>query len=68
MQGTQRQYDLKQVRALANLTQKQTAKLLNVHPNTYHKLEQTPGLMTLDQAWIIAEAAGIGVEQIKTTA
>lgn len=64
MQGKSIQYDLKQVRALAKLTQAQAAKLLNIHTNTYLKLEHTPGTITLAQAAILAEAAGIGVEQI----
>lgn len=68
----ERQYDLKQVRALAGqaqnksgLTQKETAKLLHIHEVTYQHLEQNPGNLRLNQAYILAEAAGIGVEQIR---
>ena len=60
-----RQYDLKQIRALLNMTQPQLAKLLKVNRNTIGNLEKHPERIGLGQAWILAEAAGIGVEQIK---
>ena len=60
-----RQYDLKQIRALLNMTQPQLAELLQVHRNTIGNLEKHPERLGLAQAWILAEAAGIGIEQIK---
>ena len=60
-----RQYDLKQIRALLNMTQPQLAKLLKVHRNTIGNLEKHPERIELAQAWTLAEAAGIGIEQIK---
>lgn len=65
MQGNSRKYDLKQVRALANMTQREAAELIGVHPVTYSRIESNPRQLTLGQAWLLAEAAGIGVEQIK---
>lgn len=62
----ERTYDLAQIRALANLTQKQAAKMLNIHETTYNRLEKHPGNITLDQALLLTSAAGIGVEQIRT--
>lgn len=60
-----RQLELHQIRALANLTQKQTADLLHVHENTYLRIEKDPKRMTLEQAYILTRAAGVGVHQIK---
>jgi DNA-binding XRE family transcriptional regulator len=60
-----RQYDLKQIRALLNMTQPQLAKLLKVHRNTIGNLERHPERLDLAQAWVLAEAAGISIEQIK---
>lgn len=62
----ERQYDLKQVMALANMTHKDGAKLIHVHPVTFSKYVKDPSLMSLGQAHLLAEAAGIGVEQIET--
>lgn len=62
----ERTYDLKQIRALAGFTQKDAAKLLNIHPLTYLNIEKNPGRLTLNQAILMAEAAGISIEQIKT--
>lgn len=61
----ERTYDLQSVRALANLSAREAAKLLNIHYNTYHRLEKNPGNLTLAQALLLAEAAGIGIHQIK---
>lgn len=60
-----RQLELYQIRALANLTQKQAADLLHVHENTYLRIEKDPKRITLDQAYILTRAAGVGVHQIK---
>lgn len=60
-----RQYDLKQIRALLNMTQPQLAKLLGVHRNTIGNLEKHPERLNLAQAWVLAEAAEISIEQIK---
>lgn len=61
-----RQYSLPQVRMLANnMTQQQAADLLRVHRNTYIAIEREPGKLQLAHAWILAEAAGISVEQIR---
>jgi putative transcriptional regulator len=60
-----RQYDLKQIRALLNMTQPQLAKLLGVHRNTIGNLEKHPERLDLAQAWVLAEAAEISIEQIK---
>lgn len=62
----ERTYDLAQVRALANLSAREAADLLHIHYNTFLRLEKNPGNLTLDQAYLLAEAAGIGVHQIKT--
>lgn len=58
-------YSLAQIRALANLSARDAADLLKIHYNTYLRLEKNPGNLTMDQALILAEAAGIGIEQIK---
>ena len=63
-----RQYDLKQIRALLNMTQPQLAKLLGVHRNTIGNLEKHPERLDLAQAWVLAEAAEISIEQIKIRA
>ena len=61
----EKQYTLKQIRALAGLSQQQAADLLNIHVATYGKLEQTPGRLTLCQAFLLSEAAGIELNQIQ---
>lgn len=63
---TERKYTIKQTYALANMTQKQAAKLLMVHVNTMRRYEKDPRWMSLGQATILATAAGISVGQIKT--
>jgi DNA-binding XRE family transcriptional regulator len=58
---------VKQLRALANLTQRDAAKLLGIHRNTFMRLENDPGRMQLAQAAILTEMAGVGLEQVLFT-
>lgn len=46
---------LKQCRVLREKTQEDMAKLLNVHVQTYRKIEDNPGSVTVDQAKAICE-------------
>ena len=61
----ERTYDLPTVRAMANLSAREAAKLLQIHYNTYYRLEKNPGSLTLSQALLLAEAASIRIDQIK---
>lgn len=61
----ERQYDLPQIRALAHLTQKEIADKLNIHENTYLRIEKDPKRMTMGQALILTKLAGVGIHQIK---
>lgn len=60
-----RTYNIKAVRAMANLSAREAAKLLQIHYNTYLRLEQNPANLTLSQALLLAEAAGIRIDQIE---
>lgn len=60
-----RTYNIKAVRAMANLSAREAAKLLQIHYNTYLRLEKNPGNLTLSQALLLAEAAGIRIDQIE---
>lgn len=46
---------LKQCRILREKTQEDMAELLNVHVQTYRKIEDNPGSATIDQAKAICE-------------
>lgn len=46
---------LKQCRVVREKTQEDMAKLLNVHVQTYRKIEDNPGSATVDQAKAICE-------------
>jgi DNA-binding XRE family transcriptional regulator len=60
-----RTYNIKAVRAMANLSAREAAKLLQIHYNTYLRLEKNPANLTLSQALLLAEAAGIRIDQIE---
>lgn len=46
---------LKQCRILRDKTQEDMAELLNVHVQTYRKIEDNPGSATIDQAKAICD-------------
>lgn len=46
---------LKQCRILRDKTQEDMAEMLNVHVQTYRKIEDNPGSATIDQAKAICE-------------
>ena len=58
-----RLYTLPQIRALAELTQKETADLLGISERSYIRVEKT-GKLKLEWAVKLAQAADIKVEQI----
>ena len=60
-----RTYNIKAVRAMANLSAREAAKLLQIHYNTYLRLEKNPAKLKLSQALLLAEAAGIRIDQIE---
>jgi DNA-binding XRE family transcriptional regulator len=60
-----RTYNIKAVRAMANLSAREAAKLLQINYNTYLRLEKNPAKLKLSQALPLAEAAGIRIDQIE---
>jgi DNA-binding XRE family transcriptional regulator len=48
-------FTLKQAREYRGKTQEDMAKLLNVHVQTYRKIEDNPGSATIDEAKAICE-------------
>lgn len=55
---------LKQARTLKEETQESMAKLLNVHVQTYRKLEQNPDEVTVGQAKVISNYLGFSYDVI----
>ena len=58
------QMTIKQARLYKGLTQVELAKALNIHVQTYRKIEQNPELATIEQAKKIAELTGISYNEI----
>ena len=54
----------KKARILADLTQEQVAKSLNIHPITYSKWEKNPEEISIKNAKIIANVLGRSVDEI----
>ena len=57
-------YTVKQARLLCGKTQREMAKYLQVHRDTYRKIEENPEEATIAQAKKISEVTGIKVDQI----
>lgn len=57
-------FTIKQARKLRDLTQDQLAEALQVHVQTYRKIEENPESATVEQAKKIAEVTGISVDQL----
>lgn len=55
---------LKAARVDANLTQEDMAKALDVHVQTYRKLEEHPDTATIEQAKIISECVNRPYDEI----
>ncbi len=55
---------LKQARRLKNITQDDMAALLDIHVQTYRKLEENPDLVTIAQAKNISEILEIPYDEI----
>lgn len=55
---------IKQARRLCDKTQKEMAEALNVHIQTYRKIESNPGTATIDQARTIAAITGVTLDRI----
>ena len=45
-------------------TQDEMAALLNIHVQTYRKIEETPDIATIEQAKKIAEYLGVSYDEI----
>lgn len=57
-------YTVKQARHLAGKTQKQMAQALNIHVQTYQKIEKNPENATVKQAKIISNETNISLDDI----
>lgn len=57
-------FSVKQARLLAEKTQEQLADSLNIHVQTYRKIEKDPGSATIRQAKQIAKITGIPLNEI----
>lgn len=57
-------FSIKQARLLADKTQEQLADSLNIHVQTYRKIEKDPGSATIRQAQQIAKITGIPLNEI----
>lgn len=55
---------LKQARLLADLTQRQVAEKLGVHPQTYMKWEKTPDEIPVGKAKELSKILGREVDEI----
>lgn len=58
------QFTPKEARLLSGLTQKQVAKKLNIHPQTYSKLEKKPYMFTIGQSKMLSELFGLKYDLI----
>ena len=54
----------REARLIRGLTIKQVAKKLNIHPQTYAKLEKNPDLFTVGQSKILSELFGLDYDLI----
>lgn len=57
-------FTIKQARKLSDKSQREMAKALKVHVQTYRKIEKNPNMATVDQIKIIAEQTGISIDQL----
>lgn len=55
---------LKQARLLKELSQEHMASVLGVHVQTYRKLEENPGMVTINQAKLLSAELGISYDDI----
>lgn len=55
---------LKQMRLIKGKTQDEMAQLLNIHVQTYRKLEENPDEATIKQAKKISEFLGVSYDDI----
>ena len=55
---------LKHLRLINEKTQDDMAKLLEVHVQTYRKIEENPEIATVKQAKLISEYLGVPVDEI----
>ncbi len=56
--------NLRQARRLKDKTQEEMANLLNIHVQSYRKLEENPDLTTVGQAKKIADFLGVSYDEI----
>lgn len=54
----------REARLIRGLTIKQVAKKLNIHPQTYAKLEKNPDLFTVGQSKVLSELFGLDYDLI----
>ena len=58
------QLNLRQARRIRDKTQDEMAELLNVHVQTYRKIEENPDLATVEQAKKIAQYLNLPYNEI----
>ncbi len=63
MDGTGR-FTVKQARMLRDKSQEECAEYINVHVNTWRKLEQNPSKMTVEQALLFCNFVNLKAKQI----
>ena len=56
--------NLRQARRLKDKTQEEMADLLDIHVQSYRKLEENPDLTTVGQAKKIADFLGVSYDEI----
>ena len=54
----------KEARLLSGLTQQQVAQKLNIHPQTYAKLEKNPDMFTVGQSKLLSKLFGMDYDLI----
>jgi len=57
-------FTLRQWRRAKEITVAEMAKALDIHPNTYIKWEENPGMVTMKNAHKIAEILEVRIEAI----
>ena len=55
---------MKQARQYSGLTQEEIAEKMDMHRDTYRKLETNPEKATVEQARLFSQIVGIGLDQI----
>lgn len=55
---------LRQLRLSKEISQEKMANLLKIHRNTYVKLEENPGRISIEQARTISNYFGVSVDDI----